>query len=188
MEPAAFRSMVQTVLNSRGSVAQPGDVERLVSAYGASSGRDLRGVLGQLLGDFLFTCRARRLLRLRAQGGAFKYVFTQRAARDPSPRTWGVYHSSELPFLWGASESGSIALVPSLTPREQSLRHQMGRLWGEFAARGSIKGWPEYNSTEDVHLELSVRGGVGRAFRREQCGVWDDIWDAEELSGRVVVL
>lgn len=188
MELNEFKRVVATVMNARGSVAKPAAVDSLLKAYDARPRTDLRTKLGQLLGDMLFTCRARRFLRLREQSPranrqpAFKYVFAQRAANDPSPKSWGIYHSSELPFIWGTDESGSISELPSLTGSEQRLAYLMRQYWGQFAATGSpgsSSSWPLHNSTDDIHLELCTHCGLGHKFRDDQCNAWDAAWDGD---------
>mmetsp|Transcript_2226 Transcript_2226/g.5319 ORF Transcript_2226/g.5319 Transcript_2226/m.5319 type:complete len:544 (+) Transcript_2226:84-1715(+) len=192
MDLQTLMTNIRTLLNARGQQEHPGNLDSILKAYLIEDdGADLRPIWGQLVGDFLFACKSRRFLRMH-QGHprapkAFKYVFAQRAAQDPSPTAWGVYHSSELPFVWGVNESGSMSMIPSLTPSEGKLRDAMQSLWGRFAAGGDLNigesssgsvSWPKYDAHSDLHLELKVQSFLSKSgFRQVQCDAWDKVWN-----------
>eukprot|EP00931_Biecheleriopsis_adriatica_P059642 TRINITY_DN35715_c0_g1_i1.p1 TRINITY_DN35715_c0_g1~~TRINITY_DN35715_c0_g1_i1.p1 ORF type:complete len:576 (-),score=75.92 TRINITY_DN35715_c0_g1_i1:38-1726(-) len=157
---------------------------------------DLRPELGTLFSDLFFNCRTRDFLRLLAKQGhrTFKYVFAHRAKSDPAPRDWHVYHSSELPFIFGTSETGSMEVLPRMDGPEKQLLAQMRELWVSFASAGlpktsSGQRWPLYNVSLDNHLILDTtldgNLSVGEGFRGVYCAVWDSLW--RETSQRGVV-
>lgn len=190
-----FQRMVAKLLDARGRRARPGDLHRLVEAYiPMAAPGDLRPLLGQLFGDFLFICPSRRFLRQHQRPPvprsqvAFKFVFAQRAEHDPSPRTWGVYHSSELPFVFGVGESGSIMSIPLLTPQEGKLCDFIRAFWRNFAIQGDpnilqdgdTALWPPYGEQNDVHFEFQNNlGSTGHSFHQHQCDAWDAVWDRD---------
>merc|ERR1712194_578465 len=148
-------------------------------------GEDLWQQLADMVGDALFICRSRVALQHLNRSGTpvFKFVFNQRGRYDPSPASWGVYHSSELPFIFGTDETGSINILPNMTAEERSLTHIMRNLWSSVALGARTtpveSRCPPYVAERDNHLWL-VGGPValpeGRDYHGPSCDVWDSIW------------
>lgn len=200
MDLPDFSEKLRKLLSARGFHENPGDFETLMAVYSPeASDVDMRPVWGQAIGEYLFVCRSRRFLRWhQGRAGAskaFKYVFEQRAAGDPSPTSWGVYHSSELPFVWGADETGSVMQIPSLTPAEGVLRDSLQSSWISFLANGRPDGvggvapWPAYDVKSDSYLEIKEQSFVNKAnFRQGPCDAWDKVWDAPQRSSESFVV
>merc|ERR1712107_735561 len=123
-----FKTMAIKLLNAHGQTSRPGDAEKLFKAYVPKESKgNLSQPFGNMEGDNMFVCKSRQMIRALAQSGTrvHKFVFNHRATYDPSPASWGVYHSSELPFVFGTNESGSMQYLHKMTPDERRLKATM---------------------------------------------------------------
>ena len=64
----------------------------------------------------------------------FLYRFDQRAKADDTPASWGIYHGSEVPFVFdrGDWEGETPADNASFTPAEERLSTTIGAMWSRF--------------------------------------------------------
>jgi len=185
-------TMATKLLNSHGEKARPGDAEKLWRAYVPKGSKgDQSEAWGNMLGDSMFACKSRAMLRALAHSGTHvhKYVFSQRGKYDPSPASYRVYHSSELPFVFGTNESGSNYLLPNMTSQERRLMVTMQDLWSAFAKGSPLtktgQEWPRYNVSVDNHLVLEAgfsKLPEGHGFHSQYCDVWDEIWQHRSVE------
>ena len=125
----------------------------------------------------IFVCANRWLARAhRAAGRAvFLYRFDQAPGHVAVPGL-GVFHSAELPFLWGVSQGllGDDSSAPTLGPA-------MRTYWSAFAASGDPGGtptWAAYDATRDQRLQLATPIATEPVDPSGRCTFWTGIFDA----------
>jgi para-nitrobenzyl esterase len=118
----------------------------------------------------VFICPNRTLARITAPGApTYLYHFTRANDRAGVALGLGVFHSAELPYVFG-NFSG---LFSRAAADEPVIAATQG-YWTRFAATGDPNGagapaWPAYTAASDAHLEIgdAVRTGVG--LQRDVC-------------------
>jgi carboxylesterase type B len=155
-----------------------------------------RSVAALMLADCSFRCGTYRLLRALSgsKGGnkeysdTWKYRFDQRTVNDSAPPEWGVYHSSELVYVFGTQESGSTTTIYQLTPTERRLSRMMQAAWSNFAATGDPNGgnnsngsWMRYSNGSPGEGAVLQDTAPGEPFpsggddRYRFCTFWDAV-------------
>lgn len=111
----------------------------------------------QMFGDSFFTCPTRRLAQ-NYNATTYIYHFDHKLSWIVCPGPYcskqklGVYHSSELFFVWGRPSN-----TTSFTPDESKLSTDMIDAWTNFAISGDPKhGWPKYQNKRDWYLVLNT--------------------------------
>lgn len=154
----------------------PGNTDRILQAYPASSYASPRAALVQLTTDALFTCQSRRvaaLLSTRQKEPVYRYVFDHRLENDPAQLALGSVHTIEHPFFF--------AWQGSYQPTADDLAVQdlMVDRWTQLATKGRLKAWGSQAwptaRPGDFFLRIApvptVESGDGGA----QCGFWDTV-------------
>ena len=135
-------------------------------------------------GDGFFTCPARRTVRQWASSNrtkAFLYFFNESlSVLDVEPaqaEQMGVFHGSEMIFLWGPEKL-------LRTEDELELGAVMRSFWSFFAENldpnfdGAPAEWLPYDETKDSDMRLvaPVLNGVSMTsgLKRDVCDFWDD--------------
>jgi para-nitrobenzyl esterase len=161
-DAAAYEALVRATLPDR--VA---DVLRL---YPVSMYPSPKAAYEAFLRDAVFICPNRTLARITAPGApTYLYHFTRANDRAGVALGLGVFHSAELPYVFG-NFSG---LFSRAAADEPVIAATQG-YWTRFAATGDPNGagapaWPAYTAASDAHLEIgdAVRTGVG--LQRDVC-------------------
>ena len=89
----------------------------------------------------------------------------------------GVFHSSEVPFVFGTAYAGFFPLAADDLPLSAAM---MG-YWTRFAATGDPNGggapaWPLYAPAGDQNIVLDVPVSQGSGLKQAKCDFWDGIY------------
>lgn len=172
-----FAAAVQTEADYRDALARrfgASKVDAIVARYPA--GADPNRALAAVTGDSFFHCPARRTARGAAAAGAAVYFYSfERALEDPFLDDLGVFHSSEIPFLFGSPpEAFPLGKVGTAG---QPVADLLQRLWTQFAlTRAPSADWPLYDPATDQHLILDLAPHTGTALHADVCEFWDALW------------
>ncbi|KAL7370726.1 hypothetical protein ABVT39_009329 [Epinephelus coioides] len=155
---------------------------------------DRRGMLAQIVTDYVFLCPSRRSARAGTAAGSnvWMYVFDH----VPSDhRVWSgltfcyqhACHGAELPFLF---DSASVANF-TLSKPEKLLSNRMLCYWGAFTHTGDpssrtkqttfcreqrLPVWPRYSDTSSwLVMNLTVRSHAQVGTRDHICDFWDHL-------------
>jgi carboxylesterase type B len=104
-----------------------------------------------------------------------RYRFATRYHADILPAHFGVYHGSELPFVFGGMGT---YVLERFNTSELALSQEMGRRWGRFASTGDAGAdWPAYANATDAALVFSQDGvTVEHGWRAGFCDFWNQIY------------
>jgi para-nitrobenzyl esterase len=150
-------------------------VDAIVEHYPVASFPSPNRALAEVSGDALFVCPARRTARAAAAHGApvFRYTFV-REPSQPAISDLGVFHSAEIPFVFGIDQFPLGHSGPEGAP----LVDAMGHYWTHFAVTGDpnsdgMPSWPAYDATTDAHMVLDLPPSMGTQLKSALCDVWD---------------
>lgn len=165
---AQYQQLVQSLL---GPAAPP-----VLAQYPASAYASPKAALADLVGDVGFVCPVRRVARAISKDGTptFLYSFAYDLA-PPALPGFGVFHGSELPFLFG-----NAVLGVEITGEKKQMSEQMMAYWASFAKQGDPNGdnqpaWPAYKADSDKHLELNVPSVVAEKLKSAKCDFLDSL-------------
>ena len=148
----------------------PAHATEALALYSAASYPTPKDAYDALITDLVFVCPTRAELRALAGLGvtAYQYELTRLTAFG-SAAGLGVYHGSELPFVFGnlTARSGMSAV-------DQAFSSQVIGYWTRFAATGDPGGgaaasWPPYTSTGEAYLSLAQAPQAGAALHADHC-------------------
>ncbi len=153
----------------------PAAVDAIVAHYPVATYGSANRALAEVTGDTLFMCPSRRTARAISTAGApvYRYSF-ERALEQPFTANLGVFHSSELPFVFG-NDAFPLGRVGSST----ELSVTMQAYWVRFAKTHDPNGdsameWPVYDAA-DKHLVFDVPMSTGSAIKAADCAFWDSL-------------
>ncbi len=145
--------------------------EALLAFYPAPSDGEAHAAAAQVVTDFQFLQGTRLVLEAvsRVNPKTYEYQFTRLNGVGRKVK-WGVFHASELPYVFGtlpdsaygttASFLGDFSVDPD-TYNEQDLRlsKAMHAAWVQFAKNGNPNGpglahWPAFNASKESYLEF----------------------------------
>lgn len=92
----------------------------------------LQMIYGEVIDDYLFTCGSRILSRKLAEKGipVYAYEFQFFSAADPRMKLIGVFHGSELSYVFHSSKT--------ISEREQiEVSQKIVKYWTQFAKTGN---------------------------------------------------
>ena len=153
----------------------PAVVDQIVAMYPVATYGSANRALAEVTGDALFMCPSRRTARALAAAGApvYRYSF-ERALEQPFTANLGVFHSSELPFVFG-NDTFPLGRIGS----SAELSTTMQQYWTQFAktydpnVSGAIE-WPTYD-TSDKLLIFDTPMRASNGIKSTQCAFWDAI-------------
>ena len=162
----------------RTALAEPfgaSNVDAIVAQYPVASFDSANDAIAEVTGDAFFVCPARREARAIAAAGAtvFRYSF-ERELENPFETGLGVFHSSELPFVFG-NDDYPLGRIGDAT----SLSQTMGDYWTQFAKTSDPNAskspaWPSYDASDTYQL-LDVPISTSTAQKAAQCDFWDTL-------------
>jgi carboxylesterase type B len=87
----------------------------------------------------------------------------------------GVFHSSELPFIWQNSYIGI-----TLDAQELTLSSAFRGFWFSLAQSGQPApqqgvSWPPYAATSDTNLVLDLQLSTEQGLKSSLCDFWDSL-------------
>ncbi|XP_062238370.1 crystal protein [Platichthys flesus] len=155
---------------------------------------DRRGMLAQIVTDYVFLCPSRRSARAGIAIGSevWMYVFDHVASDH---RVWSgltfcyqhACHGAELPFLFDSAPVANFTMLP----QEKLLSNRMLCYWGAFAHTGDpssrarqktfcreqrLPVWPRYSDTSGwLVMNLTVRSHAQVGTRNHICDFWDQL-------------
>ncbi len=150
-------------------------VDAIFAAYPISTYGTANRALAQVTGDSFFGCPARRTARGAAAAGAAVYFYSfEREPDDPFLDELGVFHSSEIPFLFQSDEYPLAKIGTG-----QAVADTLQSYWTRFAITLSPDGagpvpWPTYDQTER-HLILDAPVTESSGLRAAACDFWDQL-------------
>ncbi len=137
--------------------AQYGDaVKEYDAVYPVATDADISTAMLAVGRDQTFTLEMRSWARAITAAGAkaFLYQFTH-VPPSPNAATWGAYHASEIPYVFGTLRNRNWPF----TPVDDRLSDQMSSYWVNFATSGDPNGkglekWMPYDRSTEPYLEL----------------------------------
>jgi para-nitrobenzyl esterase len=153
----------------------PATVDSIVAMYPIATYGSANRALAEVTGDTLFMCPSRRTARAVAAAGAPVYRYSwERALEQPFTANLGVFHSSELPFVFG-NDAFPLGRVGSAA----DLSTTIIAYWTQFAKThdpnvdGAME-WPLYD-TADMQLVFDVPMRTASGIKSAPCAFWDAI-------------
>jgi len=142
----------------------PAHTSDLIALYPPASYPTFVAAYDAALTDLVFVCQTRAQVRALAAHGTptYLYLFTKLTAFG-SATGLGVYHGSELPFVFG-----NLTAVSGMTADDRALSSQVVGAWTRFAATGDpnaagAASWPPNTTASDAYLEIGepIQAGTG---------------------------
>lgn len=161
-DEASYRAAVRPLV--------PDHVDDVLRLYPISGYANALAALTAFAGDAVFTCPSRAQARLVAATGtaSFQYYFS-RLNRAGTITGLGVYHSAEIPYVFGRFTG-----IFTRTDTDTTVANAMGDAWTRFAASGNPNAmgsmaWPAYAAATDSYLEFGDMIRTGTGLRRDRC-------------------
>jgi len=152
------------------AVRFPGKVDAIVAQYPVAAFPGANDALAAVTGDAFFVCPARRMARAVASSASvYRYSFERELDR-PFFAGLGVFHSSEIPFVFGNDNYplGSIASGGALVDAIQTA-------WTTFAKTGTPGAdWP-VSTSDDPYMQLTDAPGAQMGLKTSLCDFWDGL-------------
>lgn len=168
----------------RGRVKKPRDFEAFLDSRHGDAGPEfarrypttdvtVHDAMGSYIGDY-FQAGTRLMARRMAASNlkTWRFLFARPTAIGRRLGI-GVFHGSEIPFLFGS--------LKLLTGAEDWKLHEaMAGYWTRFARTGDPNGddalkWPEYEAVSDGHIVFDVPLRTGTRLREEFCDFLDSL-------------
>jgi para-nitrobenzyl esterase len=154
----------------------PAAVDAIVAHYPVASFPSANRALGQVTGDAFFLCPSRRFAKAVIARGAvvYRYNFQQELSSPFAPGL-GVFHSSEIPFVFG-NDTYPLGRIGDAT----ALSTAMQTYWTGFAKiydpnyEGGVA-WPKYDGTEPQLIMSGAGITTGKALDDDTCTLWDSL-------------
>jgi para-nitrobenzyl esterase len=158
------------------AVRFPGFLPQFDAAYPVKSEADIPAALLAVGRDQTFTVEMRTWARMVTAAGqkAFLYQFTH-VPPSPNAKTWGAYHASEIPYVFGTLHNRNW----TLTDTDRKLSDEMARYWSNFAIAGDPNGkglpiWAPYDLESEAYLDLGDKVQVRHHLLKAQLDFLDD--------------
>lgn len=167
-------------------------VETAIAAFPFASYKDTWVQTSDLVTTYFFVCGTRRsaLALQRAGVPAYVYQFTFPLGTKEY-NTFGVYHSSEVAYVFG-----DLPDQASLSPLNKTMQETFGTYWTNFAktlnpndggdgrdasavsADPPLATWPELGSSPShtTFLNMTVPTGLETNLMAEHCAMFDELW------------
>lgn len=165
-DEAAYRAALATRFDAT-------TVNEIVTAYPVSAYPNANRALAEVTGDAFFMCPSARTAREVLAHGSPLYRYTfDRALEQPFSQGLDVFHSSELPFVFG-NDTFPLGRIGSATELSTTIQ----RYWTQFAKTqdpnvGGETEWPAYATSEPV-LVLDTTVSTTTAPKATACAFWD---------------
>ncbi len=151
----------------------------ILSRYSATTLGGANRALAEVTGDAFFVCPARRTARGAAAAGAgwpvYLYSF-ERAPEQAFLDGLGVFHSAEIPFVFGTDPAFPLAIAGE---SGRPIAEAMQAMWTRFAQAGDPNGigpvWPVYEAAGDPLLVIRDTIAPSSGHKRLACDFWDGL-------------
>ena len=148
----------------------PAHASDALALYSAASYPTVHAAYDALVTDLVFVCPTRAELRALAGLGAVTYQYElTRTTAFGSASGLGVYHGSELPFVFG-----NLSARSGMSDADRAFSDQVVGDWTRFAATGDPSGgaapsWPPYTRTGEAYLDLGPLPQAAAGLHAERC-------------------
>ncbi|MBI2898017.1 MAG: carboxylesterase family protein [Deltaproteobacteria bacterium] len=151
------------------------DAPVIAAEYPVADFDSVQDALAELIGDALFICPTRRLVRGVVAGGQDAFLYSFEHVPEFAPESLGSFHGAEIPFVFSNPMFGS-----EIAGSEEPLSDAMMGYWTAFAAAGDPNGgaevaWPAYDPDSEGYLVLEEPIAAGEHLAQERCDFWDGI-------------
>jgi para-nitrobenzyl esterase len=159
-----------------GSIFGAPNAAAIVAQYPSKTYGTPKDAAAEAFGDGAFVCPTRRAARALAKGGTSAYLYHfVHAVTSGLFSGLGVYHSSELPFVWGNPYLGIM-----LDASEQGLSADFRGFWTSMAKTGSPGSqagvaWAAYDPAADENLVLDLQLSTTTGLKKANCDFWDGL-------------
>jgi len=138
-----------------------------LALYPAAAFPTPKDAYNTLFTDVIFVCPIRGQLRGIAARGTSAYLY--QLTRPTRSDELGVYHGSELPFVFG-----NLSLSSGMSAADRAFSNQVIGYWTRFAATGDPNGasatpWAPHTAASDAYLDLGAQITAATGLRRETC-------------------
>ena len=159
--------------------------EAMLTAYPAAADAEAHDAATHAYADLLFLQGTRSVLRAVAKANpkTYQYQFTRLNGIGRKVK-WGVFHASELPYVFGTLPDSAYGTEPSFfgdfSPDADSYNDVDARLskammaaWVRFARTGDPNGpglasWPRFSDGKESYLEFGDQIVAKTALRKKQ--------------------
>ena len=131
--------------------------------------------IAHVTGDAFFVCPTRHSARAAVAAGApvFRYSFEQ-PLEAPFMQGLGVFHSAELPFVFGNDDYPLGRVGASGAPVSAATQDY----WTTFAKTGDPNSaaetpWPAYDAATDAYQMIATPIANGTQLKTALCDFWD---------------
>lgn len=202
MNESVYADTLNAAFNKGGHVLNASTLAAVRDLYPCASPTDCGQALADATADAHFVCGTRWVIRgVAARNGAqtvagkgattaaYLYHWNYRSVNDHNKSATfsdalGVYHTSELPFVFGTPHAHYFDMNVSLwdmTPADHALADQIGRYWSSLATSGTPNGrgigahWPAYAASADTNLRVDMNGAINTEVgrRKKLCDFWE---------------
>ncbi len=132
--------------------------------------------IAEVSGDSFFACAVRRAARAMAANGAPTYMYSfDQPPEAPFLQGLGVFHSSEIPFVFGTDPTFPLGRVGA---GGAAAAEAIQSYWVRFAKTGDPNGdgapmWPAYDTAGEKHLSIGPTIAEAGPHKQTQCDFWD---------------
>jgi para-nitrobenzyl esterase len=147
------------------------NVPSIIQRYPSSAFATQNDALAAVTGDAFFVCPARAVARATTTAGApvYRYSF-EHALENPFMQGLGVFHSSELPFVFGNDTFPLGKIGDSGAP----ISAAMVTDWTTFAKTlAPSADWPAYSVATDPYIAFGDSPAPASGLKTALCDFWD---------------
>jgi para-nitrobenzyl esterase len=154
-----------------------GNVPAIIARYPVAAFDSANRALAEVTGDAFFVCPARQTARGAAAAGAPVYLYSfEREPEQAFLGGLGVFHSSELPFVFGTDPAFPLALVGE---SGRATAGAVQAMWTQFAATADPNGtgpaWPAFDRAGDRYLVIDAGIAAASGHKTAACDFWDGL-------------
>ena len=162
----------------------PQQADAMLAVYPAATDADAYDAATHASGDYQFLLGTRLVLRAAAKANpkTYQYQFTRMNGVGRRIK-WGVFHASELPYVFGTLPDSAYGTQPTIfgdfSPDADSYNEQDSRLskamsaaWVRFAKTGDPNGpglasWPRFSDGKESYMEFGDQIVAKTALRKK---------------------
>jgi para-nitrobenzyl esterase len=173
-EATLFTSMatISTEADYEAAVARllPSHTADALALYPAASYATPKDAYDAMFTDVIFLCPTRSQLRALSGHGTASYLYQfTRTTLFGTVSGLGVYHGSELPFVFG-----NLTARSGMSAADAAFSRQVMGYWTRFAATGNpddsgAVSWPPYATASDAHLSIGSPIAAGSGLHASTC-------------------
>jgi para-nitrobenzyl esterase len=166
-DDASYTALMSSIFSNQGAA--------IVAQYPSASFASPQAAAAEAFGDGAFVCATRRTVRALTKNGGKAWLYQFQHAVTALFSGLGVFHSSEVPFIWG-----NPYLDINLDTSEQALSQAMRGFWFGLANSGTpgmeeTVAWPPYAAASDTNLVLDLTLSTETGLKTAKCDFWDGI-------------